>query len=147
MQGRRLGKSARLSVHVHNFFMPRLGISPPHSFAFKRRSSLTEAETAALLAGRSVNRGYRARDLDVFCVVKGRMHHTNPNDPPALVVPRERFEMTSAAEPRHWEPVDTLDEQRVNDLYNFANVLENTTADWSPNFSYSELLQLCGPWR
>ena len=98
MQGSRLGKSAGLSVvveilgvHVHNCFMPRLGISPPHSFAFTRRSSLIDAETAALLAGRNVNRGYRVHDLDVFCVVKGRMHHANLNGPPALVVPREHF--------------------------------------------------------
>ena len=125
-----------LGVHVHNCFMPRLGISPPHSFSFKGRSSLTDAESASLLAGRNVNRGYRVHDLDVFCVVKGRMHHTNPNGPPVLVVPRERFEMMDAAEPRHWEPVDTLDEKRVNDLYNLANVLENMTADWSPDFSY-----------
>ena len=76
-------------------------------------------------------------DLGIFWVVKGKMHiPTNPNGPPALVFPRERFEMMDAAEPRHWEPVDTLDENRVNELYTLANVLENVTADWSPDFSY-----------
>ena len=75
-------------------------------------------------------------DLDVFCAVKGRMHHTNPNGPPVLVVPRERFELMDAPEPRHWEIVETFDEKRINNLYNLANVLENMTADWSSNFSY-----------
>ena len=113
--------------------MPRLGISPPHSFAFKCRSSLTDAETDTLHPGS--NRGHRADDLDVFCVVKGRMHHTG-GFPPVLVVPRQRFELMDAPEPRHWEPVETFDEKRINDLYNLANVLENMTADWSDDFSY-----------
>lgn len=123
-----------LGIHVHNCFMPRLSISPPHSFAFKCRSSLTDAETNTLHP--ACNRGHRVDDLDVFCVVKGRMHHTNPNGPPVLVVPRQRFEWMDAPEPRHWEPVDTFDEKRINDLYNLANVLENMTADWSSKFSY-----------
>ena len=115
------------SIHIHNCWMTRHGISAPHSFAYKRRHGLTDAELAV-----STPSG----DTDVFCIVKHRMHSLHPNGLPTLVLPHDRYLALETPAPVQWEAPTPFTEGRRHKLLQLADVLERATENWGPNFSY-----------
>ncbi len=119
-------------IHIHNCWMTRQGIQAPHSFAYKRRHGLTDAELLAV----SIVHNANAQDEDVFCTVKHRMHSLHPNGAPTLVSPRDRFLAVQTLAPVHWEAPTPFTEGRMNVLLQLADKLERTTEDWGPTFSY-----------
>ena len=60
-------------VRLHNCWATRSNIQAPHSFAYKRRHGLTDAELAATPAGPQDG------PCDVYCIVKHRMHNLHPH--------------------------------------------------------------------
>jgi len=117
-------------IHIHNCWMTRQGIQAPHSFAYKRRHGLTDAESLA--ASHDAN----AQGEDVFCIVKHRMHSLHPNGAPTLVLPRDRFLAVPTLAPVLWEAPMPFPEARMNSLLQLADELERATEDWGPSFSY-----------
>ena len=117
-------------VVLHSCWVTRHGIQAPHSFAYKRRSGLTDAELAA------TERRADDHDGDVYCVVKHRMHSVHPNSRPVLVLPRARFLSVPTRSPLHWESPNLLSTARMQSLLRLADALQNMTDDWGPNFSY-----------
>ena len=112
--------------------MTRQGISAPHSFAYKRRHGLTDAEYLAVSQMAEAN----ADEIDVFCIVKGRMHSLHPNGPPTLVLPRDRLLALLTPAPIHWEAATPFPQKRMDKLLQLADTLEMMTGDWGANFSY-----------
>ena len=117
-------------VHLHNCWVTRRDIEAPHSFAYKRRHGLTDAELAA------IPQGAQDHPCDVFCVVKHRMHSLHPNSAPVLVLPRVRLLTMPTTSPSQWETPRPLDDNRVRKLERLAQDLEDMTEDWGPSFSY-----------
>ena len=115
-------------IRIHNCWMTRQGIQAPHSFAYKRRHGLTDAENLAVPV--------RGDDLDVFCIVKHRMHSLHPNGAPTLVLPHDRYLAMQTPAPVLWEAPTPFGQGRRDNLLQLADVLESTTEDWGPTFSY-----------
>ena len=118
-------------VHLHNCWVTRNDVQAPHSFAYKRRHGLTDAEFAA-----TPGQSEQEDPCDVFCIVKHRMHSLHPNSAPVLVLPRARLVRMPSTSPRQWEVPSPMSSARIRDLRNLADTLENTTEDWGPAFSY-----------
>ena len=115
-------------IHIHNCWMTRQGIQAPHSFAYKRRHGLTDAENLAVTV--------QGDDEDVFCIVKHRMHSLHPNGVPTLVLPHDRYLAVETPAPVQWEAPTPFGQARRDKLLQLADVLESTTEDWGPTFSY-----------
>jgi len=117
-------------VHLHNCWVSRNNIQAPHSFAYKRRHGLSDAEDAAAPVG--------AQDdpLDVYCIIKHRMHSLHPNSAPVLVLPRARMIRMPSTSPMQWENPQPMPEHRIRTLHRLADILESMTEDWGPSFSY-----------
>ena len=137
-------------VHIHNCWITRGGISAPHSFAYKRRHGLTDAELLAVASAADA----AGAPEDVFCTVKHRMHSLHPNGAPTLVLPRHRFLAVPSLAPIVWETPTPFERRRAEKLLQLADSLEQMTEDWGPQFSYyraaaalRELVQghLCPP--
>lgn len=109
--------------------MTRQGIQAPHSFAYKRRHGLTDAENLAVAT-------LHGHDEDVFCIVKHRMHSLHPNGVPTLVLPHDRHLAVHTLAPVQWEAPMPFGQGRRDKLLQLADVLESTTEDWGPTFSY-----------
>jgi hypothetical protein len=116
-------------IRIHNCWMTRQGIQAPHSFADKRRHGLTDAETLAVAT-------LHGHDEDVFCIVKHRMHSLHPNGVPTLVLPHDRHLAVHTLAPVEWEAPMPFGQGRRDKLLQLADVLESTTEDWGPTFSY-----------
>ena len=119
-------------VRLHNCWVTRSDVQAPHSFAYKRRHGLTDAEFAA-------TPGQRQQDdpHDVYCIVKHRMHSLHPNSAPVLVLPRARLLAMPSTSPMRWENPHPMEASRIRALRHLVDTLENTTEDWGPFFSYS----------
>jgi len=76
-------------VHPYNAWMTRQGKEAPHSFTWKLRRDLTVSERS-LLAHKVLNGPY-AHPGDVFCLVKNFIKDTALQQPPVLVMPRDRL--------------------------------------------------------
>ena len=118
-------------VHLHNCWVTRHDVQAPHSFAYKRRHGLTDPEFAA-----TPNHGQQDDPCDVYCIVKHRMHSLHPNSAPVLVLPRARYVVMPSTSPTEWEHPQPMQNHRIRTLRHLADVLENTTEDWGPSFSY-----------
>ena len=119
-------------VHIHNCWVSRGGISAPHSFAYKRRHGLTDAELVAVASTADA----AGVPEDVFCTVKHRMHSLHPNGAPTLVLPRQCFLSVLTLAPVTWEAAAPFEGKRADKLEKLADSLEQMTEDWGPQFSY-----------
>ena len=117
-------------VHMHNCWVTRSGIDAPHSFSYKRRHGLTDAESAA--AGTLPG----DHEHDVYCVVKHRMHSLHPNGRPVLVLPSARFLAVLTPSPSTVEAPKPFPPHREREMLQLADSLQNITEDWGPRFSY-----------
>ena len=118
-------------VHLHNCWVTRHNVQAPHSFTYKRRHGLTDAELAA-----TPGPGQQDDPCDVYCIVKHRMHSLHPNSAPVLVLPRARWVTMPSTSPMQWENPRPMRNDRIRALRHLADILENTTEDWGPSFSY-----------
>ena len=121
-------------LRVHNAFVTRKDIQAPHSFTYKLRMDLLPAERAALRPSRFISSA-----SDVFCIVKHRMHHSEAQGPPVLVLPVERRDRVVAPGPeaQHFpKGGGCFSNTRVKELLTLADDLERATEDWGANFSY-----------
>ena len=118
-------------VHLHNCWASRQDVQAPHSFAYKRRHGLTDAELAATPVQCPAD-----SPCDVYCIVKHRMHSLHPNSAPVLVLPYARLVAMPSTSPRQWENPRAMTNKRIRALMQLADTLENTTEDWGPSFSY-----------
>ena len=119
----------------------RQGIQAPHSFAYKRRHGLTDAENLAVPV--------QGDDEDVFCIVKHRMHSIHPNGVPTLVLPHDRSLAVQTPAPVQWEDPTPFGQGRRGNLLQLAHVLESSTEDWGTNlflFPSSGCFAGIGPW-
>jgi hypothetical protein len=113
-------------VHLHNCWVTRSNIQAPHSFAYKRRHGLTDAELAA---------GAQDSPCDVYCIVKHRMHSLHANSVPVVVLPRARQVAMPSTSPMQWENPRPMERHRIQTLRRLADTLENMTEDWGPSSS------------
>lgn len=121
-------------IHLHNAFVTRQDIQAPHSFTYKLRMDLLPVERAALTPSHVVPSA-----SDVFCIVKHRMHHQEPNGPPVLVLPVERRDQVVPAGPDSPHlPLGggTFSPTRTKELMTLADDLERETENWGADFSY-----------
>ena len=125
-------------VHLHNCWATRRDVPAPHSFAYKRRHGLTDAEYAA-----TPSQCQQDSPCDVYCIVKHRMHSLHPNSAPVLVLPYARLVAMPSTSPRQWENPRPMTNNRIRALMHLADTLENTTEDWGPSFRTSELHVPC----
>ena len=88
--------------------MTRQGIQAPHSFAYKRRHGLTDAENLAVTV--------QGDDEDVSCIVKHRMHSLHPNWIPTLVLPHDRHLNVETTAPVQREAPTPFGQARVGSI-------------------------------
>ena len=101
-----------------------------------------DQELLALATARDV----LGHDMDVFCVVKHRMHNLHPNSCPSLVLPRQRYLAVPTRAPTEWEAPTPFKRERADKLLQLATTLEQMTEDWGTYVHTSELQLLCGSW-
>ena len=111
---------APLGVRLDNAFVRRRGREASHSFAYKVRGDLTTAEVMAIpkRADRTGN------PLDVFALVKGRMHMTR-TQPPVLALPHGRTEAMTSRCPLSLLVPEAMPDDRKRTLRRLADILGN----------------------
>ena len=125
-----------MCVHPHNCWRARQGIESPHSFTFKLRMDLTQAEFSWLQQS-PTDRGWPAHELDVFVVVKHYMASESPNGPPVLLIPNSRYlRMQQAAPQGSCYAMHPMNEKRRKELRKLAEALETLSNEWAAEHSY-----------
>ncbi|CAJ1425821.1 unnamed protein product [Effrenium voratum] len=125
-----------MCVHPHNCWRARQGIESPHSFTFKLRMDLTQAEFSWLQQS-PTDRGWPAHELDVFVVVKHYMASESPNGPPVLLIPNSRYlRMQQAAPQGSCYATHPMNEKRRKELRKLAEALETLSNEWAAEHSY-----------